>query len=135
MTWDQFTGKLLWKSETLDYPWDTQGFGAYAIASAYGMFYRFGYSGIYAIDWETGKIVWKYEAPANPFETPYTGENGTTVYSWNSGGILADGKLYSYNSEHTPTAPITRGWGLHCINAFTGEGIWNMWTPGPSRCS
>jgi hypothetical protein len=24
MTWDQFSGKLLWKSEVLDYPWDTQ---------------------------------------------------------------------------------------------------------------
>ena len=66
------------------------------------------------------------------YETPYTGANGTTVYSWNAGGTIADGKLYVYNTEHTPTAPITRGWGLHCMNATTGEGIWHMWTPGAS---
>jgi len=132
MTWDQFTGKLLYKTENLEYPWDWQGFGAYAIASAYGMFYRFAYGAIYAFDWDTGEIVWKYKAVANPYETPYVDENGLPVYSWNAGGIVADGKLYIYNTEHTPTAPITRGWGVHCINALTGEGIWSMWTPGQS---
>ncbi|HLN45743.1 MAG TPA: hypothetical protein VK209_08555, partial [Candidatus Sulfotelmatobacter sp.] len=132
MTWDQQTGKLLYKTELVEYPWDWQGFGAYAIASAYGMFYRFAYGAIYAFDWETGKIVWKYKAVANPYETPYVDENGTGVYSWNAGGIIADGKLYIYNTEHTPTSPITRGWGIHCINATSGEGLWSMWTPGSS---
>jgi hypothetical protein len=74
--------------------------------------------------------VWKYEAPAfSEYETPYTGRSGETVYSFNGGGSIADGKLYSYNTEHTPSQPITRGWGLHCINATTGEGIWNISTP------
>ena len=119
------TGKLLWKSEQMDYPWDVPGFGAYSTASAYGMFFRFAYSGVYAFDWDTGKIVWKYEAPAfSEYETPYTNANGTTVYSLNSGGWVADGKLYTYNTEHTPTQPITRGWGVHCINITTGEKIW-----------
>ena len=43
--------------------------------------------------------------------------------------MIADGKLYTYNTEHTPTEPITRGWRLHCINATTGEGIWNITGP------
>jgi hypothetical protein len=85
---------------------------------------------VYAVDWNTGKIAWKYEAPAVPFESPYISANGTGVYSWNSGGIVADGKIYLYNTEHTPSAPITRGWGLHCIDALTGKGIWNITTPG-----
>ncbi len=128
--WD-YSGKFLWKSEQMDYPWDAPAFGAYAIASAYGMFYRFGYGGIYAYDWDTGKIVWKYTAPAfSEYETPYTDENGTTVYSFNAGGQIADGKLYIYNTEHTPSQPITRGWGLHCVNATSGELIWKMKTPG-----
>jgi hypothetical protein len=124
--YNSLTGQFLFKTETMDYPWDEPGFGAYDIQSAYGMFYREAYSGIYAFDWETGKIVWKYEAPANPYETPYTNANGTTVYSWYTGGVIADGKLYSWNSEHTATQPITRGWRLHCINATTGKGIWNI---------
>jgi hypothetical protein len=126
-------GSVAWKSETLDYPWDQPGFGAYGVASAYGLFYRFAYSGVYAHDWATGKEVWKYEAPANPYETPYTNPNGSSVYSFNAAGWIADGKLYAYNTEHTPTQPITRGWGLHCINATTGEGVWNItgcMTPG-----
>ena len=31
-----------------------------------------------------------------------------------------------YNTEHTETQPITRGWGLHCIDAYTGKGVWNI---------
>jgi hypothetical protein len=129
--WGQFkgydvrTGNLVWTSDRMDAQWDANGFGAYDTTSAYGMFYRAAYSGIYAFDWKTGKIVWKYEAPAiSPFETPYIDKNGTTVYSFN-GDIYAsgDGKIYSINTEHTPTQPITRGWQLHCINATTGEGI------------
>jgi hypothetical protein len=119
-------GNVAWKSERQDYPWDSPGFGAYGSCSAYGLLYRFAYSGIYAFDWSTGKIAWKYEAPSNPYETPYITPNGTSVYSFNAAGLVADGKLFAYNTEHTPTQPITRGWGLHCINATTGEGIWKI---------
>ena len=52
------------------------------------------------------------------------------MYSFNAGCQVADGKLYIYNTEHTPSQPITRGWGLHCINATTGELIWKIKTPG-----
>lgn len=125
MCFEGATGNLLWKSEQMDSPWDIGGFGAYSIATAYGMIYRFAYSGVYAFDWNNGKIVWKYEAPAfSAYETPYTNANGTTMYSFNGGGLVADGKIYCYNTEHSPTEPITRGWGVHCINATTGKGIW-----------
>lgn len=134
MAWDLNSGKLAWKSQAMAYPWSQPAFGAYSVQSAYGLFYREAYDGVYAFDWDTGKIAWKYEAPApNAYETPTINENGTTVYSFNAGGIIADGKLYTYNTEHTPSQPITRGWRLHCINATTGEGIWNItgtMTPG-----
>ena len=126
-------GSIAWKSEKLDYPWDSPGFGSYGVASAYGLFIRFAYSGVYAFNWADGKIAWKYEAPANPYETPYINPNGTTVYSFNAAGWIADGKLYAYNTEHTPTQPTTRGWRMHCINATTGKGVWNItgsMTPG-----
>ena len=124
---DLRTGNLAWVSDTMDYPWDSTGFGSYGMASAYGMLWRFAYSGIYAFDWDTGKIVWKYEAPAfAEYETPYIGENQTTVYPFDGIGWVADGKVYTANTEHTPTAPITRGWGVHCIDAFTGELVWKL---------
>ncbi len=124
--YDQSTGQFLYKTEAMDYPWDEPGFGAYDIASAYGMIFRGAYSGVYAFDWETGKRVWKYEAPTNPFETPYTGTNGTTVNAFYGTFKIADGKVYIQNTEHTPTQPIARGLKLHCIDAYTGEGIWNV---------
>ena len=126
---DAFTGKWF-RSEVSDYPWSSAGFGAYAVSSGYGMVFRYAYDGVYAYNWTDGKIVWKYKAPAGaPFETPYIDENGNTVYSFNSGGYIADGKLYVANSEHTTTWPITRGWGLHCINITTGELIWKINNP------
>jgi outer membrane protein assembly factor BamB len=116
---DQYTGKLLWKSDISGWPWGV--FQAYDIQSAYGLIMSNDYYGIRAVDWDTGKLVWEFRAPAVPFEAPYGGD-----YSWHSAGIVADGKLYTWNNEHTPSEPITRGWRLFCINATTGQGIWNM---------
>ncbi len=120
------TGNVVWKSEVMNYPWGSDSFGAYAYQSAYGLLYRQSYDGVYAFNWTNGNIEWFYKAYAVPFETPYTDENGVAVYSFNAGGMIADGKLYTYNTEHTPTYPRTRGWGIHCINATTGEGLWTM---------
>ncbi len=129
LAYDLATGAQAWKSETMDYPWGATSFGAYAIQSAYGMFFRQSYDGVYAFDWETGKVVWKYTAPASAsFESPYT-TDGQEHYSFNGGAMIADGKMYVYNTEHTETWPLTRGWGLHCINITTGEGVWTIANP------
>lgn len=126
---DGFTGKWF-RSEVTDYPWSSAGFGAYAISSAYGMVIRYAYDGVYAFNWTDGKLAWKYTAPtyAN-FESPYTDENGTEVYSFNGDGDIADGKLFVANTEHTPTYPLTRGWGLHVINMTNGELVWKINNP------
>ena len=129
LAYDLRTGQQAWKSETMNYPWASAGFGAYSAMSAYGLLLRESMDGVYAFNWTNGKIQWKYEAPANPYESPYTGENGTTVYpfySFSVGGIIADGKFYTWTFEHTESWPLTRGWGLHCIDMFTGKGIWNV---------
>ena len=118
--WDLLTGNQLWKSESNSWPWDT--FGAYYVSSAYGLLFDPTYAGIRAIDWNTGKVKWVFEAPTPfQFETPYEGQ-----YAWFSGNLIADGKMYAYNLEHSPSAPFTRGLRLFCINATTGEGIWNI---------
>jgi hypothetical protein len=124
--WDLVTGNLAWTSDRMMYPWDQCGFGAYNSQSAYGLLYNEAYSGVYAFNWSTGKIQWKFEAIAPDWETPYTNENGTQVYSWDSGGKLADGKLFVCNSEHSPSSPVTRGWSLYAINVTTGTEVWHM---------
>ena len=56
----------------------------------------------------------------------HTNLGNESIYSFNGGGFIADGKFYTYNTEHTPSWPRTRGWKLYCIDMFTGEGIWNI---------
>ncbi len=121
LAWDLLSGKLAWQSETMDYPWDASGWGVYDAQSAYGFMFWESMTGVYAHDWETGKRVWKFNDPAPAFETPYGGN-----YSMRNHAVIADGKLYVAGSEHSPTQPVTRGWKLYCINATTGEGIWNV---------
>jgi hypothetical protein len=128
--YDLRTGNKLWTGEEMDYPWSSAGFGGYTAFSGYGMIFREAYDGIYAYNWTNGKIVWHYSAPAgSAYETPYIDGNGTTVmpfYSFGVGGQIADGKFFTWNYEHTESWPVTRGWSLHAIDVFTGEGVWNL---------
>ena len=123
---DLVNGNEAWRTERLDYPWDEPGWGAYSATSAYGQIYWSAQTGIYAIDWATGKINWKFEKEAPPFETPYTGRQGQTVYPFACGSLVLDGKLYVYSQEHTPDIPFFRGSPLVCLDVFTGEEIWSI---------
>jgi len=117
--WDIYTGKEAWTSPMIDYPWGD--FWSYDSSSWNGMIYSGAYTGIYAFNWTNGQIVWKFQAPSVPFETPYSG-----LYSFHAATIVADGKLFTYSSEHTPSEPITRGWKFYALNATTGEKIWEF---------
>ncbi len=124
--YDEYTGKLLWTTNTTEnggYPWGE--FWGYVQASAYGMFYGCSYTGIYAFNETTGAIVWHFASPATPFEQPYNYGN-ESVYPFTSSPIVADGKIYIENNEHSPTAPYARGWGFYCVNATTGDLIWKV---------
>jgi hypothetical protein len=126
--WDCFSltdGKLVWQSPGLDapdgmsYPWGD--FGAYTTASYGGLIFDFSYAGFYALNWETGKIAWHLETPSAPFESPQYPNHAL----FSNAPIIADGKLYYSNGEHSPTQPLARGWTLYCINATSGEIIWS----------
>ncbi|MGD6808647.1 MAG: PQQ-binding-like beta-propeller repeat protein [Candidatus Bathyarchaeia archaeon] len=117
--WNLQTGKVMWTSEISDWPWGV--FGAYDVQSAYGLYYTADYAGIHAINWTTGEFEWTFSAPAAPFETPYNGEQ-----AFHSSAKIADGKYYTFSCEHTPSQPLTRGWKLYCLDAYTGVELWNV---------
>jgi hypothetical protein len=125
--YDLVTGKLLWRSSEFDYPWGA--FGGYNAEAAHGLYYWQTYDGLVAFNTTTGKREWKYQASATPFETPYTMNNGTSQHAFFGSAMIADGKIYTYNYEHTPSQPQYRGWRLHCVNATTGEGLWSITGP------
>jgi len=117
--WDLRTGQELWTNELTSWPWGT--FGCYGVQSYGGNIISNQYDGVVGYNWATGKISWWYKDKAEfPYETPF-GDNdpwftGTTT--------IADGVIYTYNTEHSPSEPIMRGLRLHAINATNGEGIW-----------
>jgi hypothetical protein len=123
VAYDLMTGNLAWKGEQFLEPWGT--FAGYNVASAYGLLFRGTYAAFYAINWENGKIVWHFTAPAiYPYDSEVTGENGTTVNPFRSAAWVADGKVYVNNQRQGSQNPLPRGWYTFCLNATTGDLIW-----------
>jgi hypothetical protein len=80
--------------------------------------------GLYAYDIKTGKLLWNYTASQVGFESPY-GDYPISL------ACIADGKLYMYSTEHSPTQPLWRGSYLRCINASNGAELWKILHWGP----
>jgi hypothetical protein len=135
--WNARTGELEWTSELSDYPWGSwwpYNMASYDFNETTTAIITSTYEGVYAINMADGNIIWHYQDPhAVPFENPYTTEDGHAATPFFTGVKIADGKIYAYNGEHTASQPAVRDWKLHCINADTGELIWqilNPMTPG-----
>jgi len=93
-----------------------------------GKLLSYGYGGeIVAYDITTGEVVWRYTASQEGWESPYG-------YFPIGIAAIADGKIYTTSSEHSPTQPLWRGSYIRCINATNGEEIWKIshWGAGMS---
>ncbi|MCL5878139.1 MAG: PQQ-like beta-propeller repeat protein [Candidatus Bathyarchaeota archaeon] len=130
---DARTGKQIWGPTE---PYE-DSFGMYTASFAgagqpnpqvaYGKIYTAGYDGvIHAIDIKTGKTVWE-------FSTETTIDTAYGHYPFYGGVTIADDKVFAATNEHTPNDPLARGYKLFCVNATTGQQIWNIssWAPGP----
>jgi outer membrane protein assembly factor BamB len=116
--YDMATGTKLWEAEA-DYPWGT--FWSYSgMSYGYGNVYASNYDGIYCFDGETGKREWVYKTPTSGYESPYPG------WAMWGGAVIADGKVYQTTGEHSPSNPVPVGNRLYCIDAYTGDQIWNI---------
>jgi hypothetical protein len=94
---------------------------------AYGNFYRGGYGGIiYCYNLTTGDLVFTYgnggagNSSYSGFATPY-GRYTLGI------GTAADGKLYLFSSEHSPTSPYWMGSTMRCIDAYNGTELWTLY--------
>ncbi|MCZ2807758.1 MAG: PQQ-binding-like beta-propeller repeat protein, partial [Candidatus Bathyarchaeota archaeon] len=135
--WDARDHTKLWTSELSDYPWGAwwpYNTASYDFNETKSAIITSTYEGVYAIDWDDGSIIWHYQDPnAVPFENPYVTEEGAPATPFFTGVMIADGKVYAYNDEHSASQPANRDWKLHCINANTGELLWqitNSMSPG-----
>jgi outer membrane protein assembly factor BamB len=113
--------------DTGNWMWETESMNAYAM---YGVNTQFEngiiyaaarYAGIiYAFDAQTGQTLWTWESGSPGFEAVWT--------DWpiTGGFTVADEKIYVTTSEHSVTMPLYRGWKTFCVDANTGEGLWNI---------
>jgi outer membrane protein assembly factor BamB len=116
---DLKTGNLVLTSDfATEMPWGA--FGLYTASAAYGNVYMGAWDGyLYCMDAKTLGLKWKF----------YMGDNPDTAMGHNvpwGVSIIGDGKVYVVTGEHTPPNPVPRGNKLYCIDAFTGEQIWNI---------
>ena len=93
---------------------------------AYGKLYVAGYGGIvYCYDMKSGKLLWTYGngGPSNSTNSGIDAPWGNYPLFF---GNIADGKLYLFPNEHSITAPYYKNLRIRCLNATTGEEIWNI---------
>ncbi len=88
---------------------------------AYSTVFGSGMDGhIYAWDAKTGQMKWDYFFGSAGYENAYG------AYPVYNGYTVADGKVYVCNDEHSSDAVMWRGGRLYCIDANTGQGLWNI---------
>jgi len=111
------TGKQLWEAT------DPNQFSYYGMSQIVYLNQVIGYGSysgqLIAYDAKTGNINWVYSSNNTGEESPY-GNYPTIV------GAVADGKIYTYTSEHSYTHPLYRGPNLRCINATDGSEIFSI---------
>jgi hypothetical protein len=74
---------------------------------------------IYARDTLTGKLLWIY-----PGNHTYLGDPWPLMPIYIS--PIADGKIYTFTFEHSASEPLRKGARVYCINATTGQEIWDL---------
>ncbi len=124
MTWtayDVTTGEKLWTTPPENSSWDYYDFSGNG-AFGNGNFYTWGLGGsVYCYDGTSGQLKWSWYAGNAGIDTPY----GTwPLGTWWSHYILADDKIY-VRAGHDYTPPVFKGAKLYCLNATTGDLIWD----------
>jgi hypothetical protein len=131
--YNAYTGDKLWETDPINVSWGQMGYVIYDSAEAYGKFFIPSYDGyIRCYDTQTGENLWTYYCGNSGFETSY----GSWAIGPHRGLQIADGKVYAINAEHSVDSPPWRGARLHCIDAETGKGLWNVsgWYEAGENC-
>jgi outer membrane protein assembly factor BamB len=106
------TGEIMWTFN----PGTHDGYWCTGLAAAYGMVYGLNKDGhLYAVDVDTGKLVWAYKGP------------GPLFFPGNP--VVADGKVYATTGQAASFNPDTGEYSkseFACLDAYTGQVIWKM---------
>ena len=129
---DMLTGSVIWgptASETPAWNFYTGTTGlTNPIGMGYGHMYVAGYGGtLRAYNLKTGNIDFTFgNDPSNPRNSTITSETAYGDYPTQVAAI-ADGKVYLVEEEHSLNSPAYHGAKTRCVNATTGELIWDIY--------
>ncbi len=123
--YDLDSGQQLWGP--VGNPRDFNYYGTIGMGSAgqagfaaYGKLYSGGYGGeLFCYDIKTGDLLWKYNNTFAAHENPW-GNYPISI------GVIADGKVYAFTSEHSPNNPLYKGVRVRCLEANTGKELWTL---------
>lgn len=86
-----------------------------------GKLYAVSYDGcLRCFDLRTGQQDWVWSTGSSGFNTQYGN------YPAYGGIIYADGKVYVPTAESFTNPPMGQGFRVYCVDAETGQGLWNM---------
>ena len=120
-----YTGAKIWGPTPVDTDvWGSQT-GPWQSQIAYGILYGFAADGVHAFNLTTGQKLWDFKGINSGTNFP-----GFTYYPFEQSAItVADGKLY-INTAVSHGDPVFDGAQLYCVNAISGQLLWNINTFG-----
>jgi outer membrane protein assembly factor BamB len=126
---DLDTGKQIWGPTESRAALDIYGVNN---AVAYGNLYTSGMGGVvYCYNLTTGELQWSYSVHDAYNEILWS--NNWPIFT----AFITDGKIYLQHHEHSPVNPLPRGAPFLCLNATTGEKVFDIslrttdWGGGP----
>lgn len=120
------TGEQIWGPTAPEPQWNFYGMNSNFYQ---GKLLSTGYGGeLNAYDIKTGELLWNWSSGTVGFEGYYGGNAPLSI------GAIADGKIYLYSTEHSPSTPLRRDSMIWCVNAENGELLWKItcWAAGIS---
>ena len=118
------TGKYKWETEPGNYADSWSGATGQSQPEkyfAYGKYYSAGPAGIITChNASTGALIWEYQN-VDKYTESYLRENWWSIIC-----AITDGKIYIGHREHSPLEPKPRGAPFLCLDAETGDLIWEI---------
>ena len=122
-TWTGYnieTGKKVWGPTPSEDQYNMYGRGTNNAVIYQGKLLSYGYSGILrCYDVTNGTLLWEEPTESGGIDSYY--DHGRYPLSL---GCVADGKVYLFSSEHSPSKPLWKGSKLRCIDVESGKTLW-----------
>ncbi len=122
-------GEKLWGPVSLldkDFATDLGFLDSSAETCGYGKVFVAGYAGLVkAFDGKTGNLVWTYGNGGEGNNT-FLGGVGPFARGPIFVNLVADGKIFLSNVQHSPNSPLYMNYKFRALNATTGAEVWNL---------